>query len=88
MTTNTTKTGTLTSRGKLKKGKKTSILKTANVGVYSYDYSDALETAKQVKGWSKYDQTDVSYGIVFWAGILIGVVVSMILVTPAILALV
>lgn len=88
MTKNTTKTGTLTSRGKFKKGKKTSILKTKNVGVYSYDYSDALETAKQVKGWSKYDQTDVSYGVVFSVGLLIGVVMGMILVTPAIRALV
>lgn len=52
------------------------------------DTLEALETAKQVKGWSKYDQTDVSYGFVFWVGILLGVVVSMILVTPAILALV
>jgi len=48
--------------------------------------SDALENAAQVKEWSKYDvqETPSSIALVF-AGLFLGVVVAMILITPSII---
>lgn len=50
------------------------------------NYVDALESAEQVKSWNKYDvqETPSSIALVF-AGLFLGVIVTMILVTPSII---
>lgn len=50
------------------------------------DAVEALENAEQVKSWSKYDveETPSSLALVF-AGLFLGVVVTMVIVTPSII---
>lgn len=46
---------------------------------------EALENAEQIKSWNKFGSTDFSYVYVFMAGIVLGLAVACIVVTPSII---
>lgn len=46
---------------------------------------EALENAEQIKSWNKYGSTDFSYVYVFMAGIILGLAIACIVVTPSII---
>lgn len=46
---------------------------------------EALENAQQIKSWNKFGSTDFSYVYVFMAGIILGLAVACIVVTPSII---
>ena len=46
---------------------------------------EALENAEQIKSWNKFGSTDFSYVYVFMAGIIIGLAIACIVVTPSII---
>ncbi len=45
----------------------------------------ALQNAQQIKSWNKYGSTDFSYVYVFMAGIILGLAIAYIVVTPSII---
>lgn len=45
----------------------------------------ALQNAQQIKSWNKYGSTDFSYVYVFMAGIILGLAIACIVVTPSII---
>lgn len=45
----------------------------------------ALENAEQIKSWNKFGSTDFSYVYVFMAGIILGLAIACIVVTPSII---
>jgi hypothetical protein len=49
------------------------------------EIEQALENAKQIKSWNKYGSTDFSYIYVFMAGIILGLAIACIVVTPSII---
>ena len=46
---------------------------------------EALENAEQIKSWNKFGSTDFSYAYVFMAGIILGLAIACIVVTPSII---
>lgn len=49
------------------------------------EIEQALENAEQIKSWNKFGSTDFSYVYVFMAGIILGLAVACIVVTPSII---
>lgn len=69
--------------------KKTVNIKAKIADKYAQGYNegayDALESAQQIKSWNKYGSTDFSYVYVFMAGIILGLAIACIVVTPSII---
>ncbi|HRF69811.1 MAG TPA: hypothetical protein PKV66_00105 [Candidatus Pelethenecus sp.] len=49
------------------------------------EIEQALENAEQIKSWNKFGSTDFSYVYVFMAGIILGLAIACIVVTPSII---
>lgn len=49
------------------------------------EIEQALENAQQIKSWNNFGSTDFSYVYVFMAGIILGLAVACIVVTPSII---
>lgn len=67
-----------------KKALNTRHLSDSELDVLDNMIKESLENAEQIKSWNKFGSTDFSYAYVFMAGIVLGLAIACIVVTPSI----